>query len=84
MKTIPVIGIPIVNRGDYLLRLFDSIGDFPIGKICIINNGNSQDVAEAIDEIKNRYESKSELDIVSPGENWGCAKSWNYILKTYE
>lgn len=83
MKTIPVIGIPIVNRGDYLLRLFDSIGDFSIGKICIINNGNSKDVAEAIDEIKNRYESKSELDIVSPGENWGCAKSWNYILKKH-
>lgn len=79
--SIPVLGIPVLNRGDYLLRLFDSIGDFPIDKIVIINNGNFPDVSNAIEKLKEKY--KNTLDVVEPGENWGCSKSWNYILKNY-
>lgn len=79
--SIPVISIPILNRGDLLLRLFDSIGNYPIDKFVIINNGNYSDVDNAINTLKNKFQNK--LDVIKPGENWGCSKSWNYTIKEY-
>jgi len=93
---IPLLTVPVVNRGDLLLRLFESTNNYPIEKIVIINNGNNTGVSAAIDKLKQKY--KNNLDVIEPidslGEfqpkedkkkrvNWGCSKSWNYVLKTY-
>lgn len=82
-NSIPVLGVPVLNRGDYLKRLFDSFGNQQIDHIVIINNGNDNTVKEAIHDIHEKFQHRSNIEIVTPGENWGCAKSWNYILKKY-
>lgn len=85
--SIPVLGIPILNRGDLLVRLIDSIGDktspetYPVDQIVVINNGNESDVEHAILMLKYYFDHK--LHVIKPYENWGCSKSWNYILKNY-
>ncbi len=36
---IPILAIPVLNRGDLLLRCIRSI-DYPVGKLVIVNNGD--------------------------------------------
>ena len=52
---IPVLGIPILNRGDLLKRLFDSI-DYPVDTLHIVLNYTantpSDEVAKAVSEIR--------------------------------
>lgn len=48
---IPVLGIPVLNRGDLLRRCVSSI-DYPIDTLVIINNGREASVLEAIEEIR--------------------------------
>lgn len=94
--SIPVFAVPILNRGDLLLRLFDSIGDFPIDKVVIVNNGRDSSVDNALEDLEKKY--KDRLDVILPvdenGEfkpkedkkkriNWGCSRSWNFVLKNY-
>lgn len=96
MTSIPLFAVPVLNRGDLLIRLFDSLNNHPIDKIVIINNGNDKSVSNAIVELQERYPDN--LDVIEPidteGEfnpkddrskrvNWGCSKSWNYVLKNY-
>lgn len=77
MKSIPVLGIPILNRGDLLLRLFNSL-DYPIDQLVIVNNGEDSSVQDAIDKISQQC---SELILHKPRNNLGVAGSWNWIIK---
>ena len=47
---IPLLGVLVLNRGDLLLRMVDSI-DYPIDKLAIVQNGCEPDVVDAIDQI---------------------------------
>jgi hypothetical protein len=77
---IPVIGIPVLNRGDLLLRNVMSI-DYPLRTLYIVNNGRDESVADAIAVIKKGKNPFIDNVIVyeSP-ENLGVAPSWNHII----
>lgn len=63
------IGIPTINRSDLLNTALDKYFDnFPNVDIFIIDNGNQN--------ISNR---NSNFHYFSPEENYGVAKSWNYL-----
>lgn len=76
---IPIIGIPILNRGDLLVRCVESI-DYPVERIVIVNNGNDEAVRASITLLKARH---SNIEVVEPAHNLGVAGSWNYILRHY-
>jgi len=79
---ISTLGIPIVNRGDLLLRCVASV-DHPIDTLFIINNGTSGEVAKAIDQIQKKKIPNSKLFRqirTETHENLGCAGSWNRIM----
>ena len=77
--TIPVLGIPVLNRADLLLRCIRSI-DYPVGNIVIINNGTDPGVAQAIEQLFGELDN---LDIIKPSYNLGVATSWNLIIREY-
>lgn len=80
---IPLLGIPVLNRGDLLLRCLKSI-DFPIGEIVIINNGRDPSVANAIRKflLDLRLRVHENYTIVwDRPDNLGVAGSWNALLK---
>lgn len=80
MKPIPVLGLPVLNRGDLLERLVKSI-DYPIAKFVIINNGNDASVLEAIEKIQNGLNKNIlSCEVYTPEKNLGVAPSWNYII----
>ena len=77
MKSIPVLGIPILNRADLLRRCIDSI-DYPVDQLVIINNGREQDVKQYLEELA---DSRPNILIYTPPENLGVAGSWNWIMR---
>ena len=89
MDKIPIMGIPILNRGDMLLRLFDSI-DYPVEKIHIIANKTTPSldisVKTAIDALKTSSNPLVEnIEIYEPPKpltNLGVAGSWNKIISS--
>jgi|WetSurSiteA1Bulk_404760.scaffolds.fasta_scaffold77398_1 GT2 family glycosyltransferase len=81
MKSIPVLGTLVLNRGDLLLRLFESI-DYPVDEFVIINNGNKADVKAAIDQITAKYPTK--VTVHTPGKNTGVAGGWNWIFTHFD
>lgn len=82
-SAIPVFAIPIVNRGDLLLRLVKSL-DMPIQKLVIVNNGNDDSVTDAIHQLHNGFNSLMQtVEVVHTGKNIGVAASWNKIIAEY-
>lgn len=96
---IPIIGIPILNRGDLLLRLFDSI-DYPVDTVHILVNYTKalpdptvitalehlQKTADRHPFVKNITVEFGELldtDKKVISHNMGVAGSWNRIMQTY-
>ena len=79
-KPIPLLGIPILNRGDLLERLICSI-DYPVQKLFIVNNGNDIGVLQVIHKIVNGLnENIKEVVVYTPEKNLGVAGSWNTII----
>lgn len=80
---IPCLGVPILSRGDLLLRMISGI-DFPVDKLCIVQNGTDDTVNASIKEIctsKNPMINKIYVD--RPFRNLGVAPSWNMIMKSF-
>jgi GT2 family glycosyltransferase len=83
-SVIKTLGIPVLNRGDLLLRCILSI-DSPIENLFIINNGEDRSVADAVARIQRKDIPNAGMfgDIrVEKFRNLGCAKSWNHIIRT--
>ena len=80
MNSIPVLASLIVNRGDLLLRLVESI-DYPVDKFVIVDNGNDPGVKEAIDKL---IAERDNVEVFRPGKNLGVAGGWNWVMKNYE
>lgn len=81
---IKTLGIPIVNRGDLLLRCVASI-DHPIHTLFIINNSTSGEVDGAIHQIQERAIPSGDLFTeikVEKHKNLGCSRSWNHIIRS--
>lgn len=85
---IPVMGIPILNRGDLLLRLVKSI-DYPITTLVVIDNSNglygvSPYFTQITELISTGQVPIKELKVISdpsaPNGNLGVAASWNRVI----
>jgi len=81
MKPIPLLGTLVLNRGDLLLRLFQSI-DYPVDRFVIVNNGKDKSVQDAIDTILTMFPNK--VNVHTPHKNTGVAAGWNWIVKSNE
>lgn len=80
---IPCLGVPIISRGDLLLRMVSGI-DYPVDKLCIVQNGCDDSVAESIATIcKNKNQNINKIYIDRPFRNLGVATSWNTIIKSF-
>ena len=75
------LGVPVLNRGDLLLRLVASI-DVPADVLVVVNSiGPTDDsVAAAVDELERTKRSEVNVSIVRVEGNLGVAGSWNFIL----
>jgi glycosyltransferase involved in cell wall biosynthesis len=78
--SIPFVGIPVLNRGDLLMRCVESI-DYPVARIVIINNGNDEGVGTALTKLQERCPN---VEVVKPAHNLGVAGSWNHFLREYD
>lgn len=78
--SIPVLAIPILNRGDFLLRCIRSI-DYPIDQLVIINNGSDAGVAAAVRQLQG--EGDFNVCAHRPAHNLGVAASWNWVMKNF-
>jgi GT2 family glycosyltransferase len=81
---IRTLGIPVLNRGDLLLRCVESV-DNPIHTLLIVNNGEDQSVAKATARIRHRdFASQDFFNTirVEKFRNLGCSRSWNHIIRT--
>lgn len=80
---IPCLGVLVLNRGDLLRRLIDSI-DFPVQKLCIVQNGNDDTVSQVMQEIENGLNPLIQAVYLNkPFRNMGVAPSWNTIIKSF-
>jgi hypothetical protein len=84
---ITTLGIPVLNRGDFLLRCVKSI-DHPVENLVIINNseGKNPGVNGACSQIQAKdIENGSLFDQVhiEIRKNLGCGPSWNHIFRNY-
>jgi GT2 family glycosyltransferase len=80
---IPVLGVPILNRGDLLLDLVNSI-DYPVEKLAIVQNSQEPDVVDAVEKIKGGINPHVKSVYVSvPFRNIGCGPSWNHVIKSF-
>lgn len=80
---IPVIGVPIVNGVDWLVRLINSI-DYPVDELFIINNSGSGEIEKDLNEIsKNKYDLINNIRVCNLPSNIGCSSAWNLVIKCY-
>lgn len=78
---IGTMGIPVLNRGDLLLRCVLSV-DHPIETLFIVNNGKDTGVDGIAGRIERReFENEGLFEIirVEKHKNLGCGPSWNHI-----
>lgn len=78
---IGTMGIPVLNRGDLLLRCVLSV-DHPMETLFIVNNGNDAGVDGIVDRIERRdleNEGLFSTIRVEKHKNLGCGPSWNHI-----
>lgn len=81
---IRTLGIPVLNRGDLLLRCVRSV-DHPVGTLFLINNGQDAGVARALEQIQARDIPNAAMFSevrVEKYRNLGCARSWNHVIRT--
>ncbi len=78
------MGVPVLNRGDLLLRLATSV-DFPVRRLMIVNNGKDPSVLDALARIRHSgFSSRSyihEVFVIQPSNNLGVAGSWNLMMR---
>jgi GT2 family glycosyltransferase len=82
--TIKTLGIPCLNRGDFLLRCVLSI-DHPMENLVVINNGTDPGVIGAVDRIRARDIPNQGLFTnirIESHDHLGCGPAWNRIIRT--
>jgi hypothetical protein len=92
-KSLPMLGIPILNRVDLLSRLLDSL-DVPVDCLAIVDNSHlpdQQNPSSDISEVTRFLAALQQLGhplidqihIARPFRNLGVAASWNHILTSF-
>ena len=69
---IPVLGVPVLNRGDLAERMLGSVG-LAVAETLVVLNGN-------VDETRNHLKGYP-VTFIEPGFNLGVAASWNFIIR---
>ncbi len=69
---IPVLGVPVLNRGDLAARMMSSV-DVPVDEALVILNGKSEQTREQL--------AGRDVSFIEPGFNLGVAASWNFIIR---
>lgn len=72
VPVIPVIGVPVLNRGDLAEQMLDSV-DVDVKETLVILNGNP-------DETR-CYLAGRNVTYLDPGFNLGVAASWNFVIR---
>lgn len=86
---LPLLGVPILNRIDLLLRLLDSL-DVPVATLAIVDNspattaGGPSVLHQGLQELQRHGHPLIEaVEIARPFGNLGVAASWNQILTAF-
>lgn len=69
---IPVLGVPVLNRGDLAERMLGSV-DLAVTETLVILNGNA-------DETRSHLKGH-QVTFIDPGFNLGVAASWNFVIR---
>lgn len=69
---IPVLGVPVLNRGDLAARLLDSV-DAPVGETVVVLNGEPDATRHAL--------AAHQVTYIDPAHNLGVPGSINLIIK---
>lgn len=69
---IPVLGVPVLNRGDLAERMLGSV-DLGVAETLVILNGNA-------DETRSHLKGH-QVTFIDPGFNLGVAASWNFVVR---
>tara|TARA_R110000851_G_scaffold67675_1_gene152729 strand:+ start:2745 stop:3563 length:819 start_codon:yes stop_codon:yes gene_type:complete len=85
-KSIPVIGIPIVNGLHWLKKLILSI-DYPVDNVFIINNSGCKKFKEELENLREEIIFLNlnviNLHITHLPSNLGVPAAWNLIIKSF-
>jgi GT2 family glycosyltransferase len=82
-KSIPILGVPIVNGVHWLERLLNSI-DYPVDEVLIINNNGRGEITEQLNQLcEIHYDYIKKIKVLHMPSNLGVASSWNLIIKSY-
>ena len=87
--SLPLLGIPILNRVDLLFELLESL-DHPVQTLAIVDNSQLRNGTRAC-EVSSQLEALrqlghpliDEIHIAKPFRNLGVAASWNLILSSF-
>ncbi len=86
---IPLLGVPILNRPDLLLRLLDSL-DHPVETLAIVDNSIASGLPDsaALGRLLAQLEREppagiGQVRVARPFANQGVASSWNAILTAF-
>ncbi len=87
--SIPLLGVPILNRPDLLERLIESI-DAPVDTLAIVDNSVGSGLADsdALSRLLRQLEREppgaiQQVKVSRPFNNQGVAASWNAILSSF-
>ena len=82
-KSIPIIGVPIVNGVHWLEKMIKSI-DYPVDNLFVINNNGCGEIDSQLDKLK-ELDNKfiKNFHITHFPSNLGVSASWNLIIKSY-
>lgn len=69
---IPVLGVPVLNRGDLAARMLGSV-DALVGETLVILNGEPDETRAAL--------ASFPVTFADPAHNLGVAGSWNFIIR---
>lgn len=69
---IPVLGVPVLNRGDLARAMLDSV-DVEIGEVIVVLNGEPEETRQALDG--------HQVTFIDPAHNMGVAGSINMVVK---
>jgi GT2 family glycosyltransferase len=69
---IPVLGVPVLNRGDLAERMLESV-DVDTAETLVILNGDPDDTRAML--------AGRLVTYIDPGFNLGVAASWNFIIR---
>jgi len=82
-KSIPVIGVPVVNSSYWVSRLLMSI-DYPVDNFVIINNNGRGELDDELNNLsKIRHKYVKNIKVCHLPANIGCGGAWNLIIKCY-